>query len=57
MSTNAGVKDRMKMFETSNNQDNDTLTKPVKQRPKSKAFEMFENKGIIITQVMFFIFT
>ncbi|XP_053383578.1 protein FAM13A-like [Mercenaria mercenaria] len=49
---NAGVKDRMKMFETSNNQDNDALTKPVKQKPKSKAFEMFENKGIIITQVL-----
>ena len=50
---NLAVKDRAKRFEPSQSGSTDGPNKPTKQRPTSKAFQMFENKGIIITQVQY----
>ncbi|WAQ96118.1 FA13A-like protein, partial [Mya arenaria] len=47
-----GVKSRVQAFEAQDIENFEPASnKPVKQKPMSKAFEMFEKKGVIITQL------
>lgn len=46
-----GVREQVKAFESSNSQSQEPLQKPGKQKPPSAAYELFETKGILITQV------
>lgn len=45
------VKDRIRMFESQENENKEDQSKPEKNKPTSKAYNFFETKGLIITQV------
>jgi hypothetical protein len=46
-------KNRIKVFENTETEKMEVdIIKPVKTKPLSKAFDMFEKKGIIIGQVL-----
>ena len=47
----SGVREQVKAFETSGHQHQDTLQKPKQQKPNSAAYDLFETKGILISQV------
>ena len=47
------IKDRIQKFEVDDDDETGAMddSKPRRSRPKSKAFELFENQGLVITPV------
>ena len=45
------IKDRIRQFQSQNQTEDATMSKPAKQRPSSAAFDLFESQGLIISQV------
>ena len=48
---NIPIKDRIRQFQSQNQTEDATMSKPAKQRPSSAAFDLFESQGLIISQV------